>query len=408
MRWFRTHYPDIAESTVSTYIAGLTRGKRPNANLAHFPPLMERVGHGLYRQVDPNATTQPHESQKASARPDRIQRTVADARRIVLIGCVKSKRTSAAPARELYTSTLFARRRAYAEGSGNRWYIVSARLGLVAPDEVIAPYDCYLADRSAGYRAAWGALVASQLAEVEPLRGSTVEIHAGDAYVNALRGPLEALGSTVTDPVDANSMGATLAWYDRPSDRAHAPPGPADISVEALIEQLLTPSNSLAVPELLAQSRTTLATPGMYSWWVDALGAEELTTGLGHAIPPGLIYAGQAGATRWPSGRRSTNTLWGRLADMHLGARAEFSTFRLTLAAILQPHAGGAVDEVTLTDWMTAHLRVVAVPMPSGDPIDEIETEVLARLDPPLNLAKRPSTPLRRALSERRKQIAVR
>jgi hypothetical protein len=30
-------------------------------------------------------------------------------------------------------------------------------------------------------------------------------------------------------------------------------------------------------------------------------------------IEAGLIYAGLAGATRWPSGKRSTNTLWSRL-----------------------------------------------------------------------------------------------
>src|SRR4051812_48768416 len=33
----------------------------------------------------------------------------------VLVGCVKTKRTSAAPARDLYVSPLFAKRRAYAE-----------------------------------------------------------------------------------------------------------------------------------------------------------------------------------------------------------------------------------------------------------------------------------------------------
>jgi len=54
----------------------------------------------------------------------------------------------------------------------------------------------------------------------------------------------------------------------------------------------------------------------------------------------GLIYAGQAGATRWPSGKRSASTLWNRVVSMHLPGAAEFSTFRRTLAAILRSVLG--------------------------------------------------------------------
>jgi hypothetical protein len=52
-----------------------------------------------------------------------------------------------------------------------------------------------------------------------------------------------------------------------------------------------------------------LAKPGLYSWWIDDAGAADLSRGLGHLVAPGLIYAGQAGATKEPSGKTSGATL---------------------------------------------------------------------------------------------------
>jgi len=151
--------------------------------------------------------------------------------------------------------------------------------------------------------------------------------------------------------------------------------------------------------------RFALAHPGLYSWWSDAAGAADLARGLGHPLAPGLIYAGQAGATRWPSGKPSINTLRGRLAGMHLGGRANLSTFRLTLAAILSAGWDGVLDEDRLTAWMEAHLAVIPVPIADADTLGVVEEAVLARLDPPLNLQHMPKTPLRRELSRLRKAL---
>ncbi len=59
----------------------------------------------------------------------------------MLVGCVATKAPAPAPAKDLYRSQLFTRRRAYAEASGKPWFILSALHGLVQPDEVTEPYD---------------------------------------------------------------------------------------------------------------------------------------------------------------------------------------------------------------------------------------------------------------------------
>jgi hypothetical protein len=69
---------------------------------------------------------------------------------------------------------------------------------------------------------------------------------------------------------------------------------------------------------------------------------------------------------------------------MHLGGRREFSTFRRTLGSVLA-HARGepTIDEVLLTAWMNAHLKVVAVPFDDADTLGHLEEGVLRTLDPP-------------------------
>lgn len=198
------------------------------------------------------------------------------------------------------------------------------------------------------------------------------------------------------------SMGERLAWYG--TQGAASVPTPLamaqDSDVSTLVEQLGNHSEAITPGEFLASGLSGLSVPGLYSWWVDAEGAATLTAGLHHAVDSGLIYAGLAGATRPRSGRKSKNTLWGRVRGMHLGGRHEFSTFRLSLGSILARAWDEAeIDEERLTAWMHQHLRIIAVPVDDADSLDGLESTVLADLDPPLNLDKMPRTPVRAELT---------
>lgn len=327
---------------------------------------------------------------------------------VVLIGCVKSKLPHAAPAQDLYTGALFTRRRRHAENTGKPWFILSSRWGLVAPDEVIAPYNVYLGDMPSTYRRPWAEFVVAQLATRLALSGAEIELHAGDHYVNALRPAMERSGAVVTDPVNARSLGQTLTWYDAHLNReARSPALPIVTSdVDGIVQSLVCRGNTLTPGELRGSPRASFALPGLYSWWVDTEAADDLSRGLGQCLEPGLIYAGLAGATRWPSGTASTNTLWGRLVGMHLGGRVKLSTFRTTLGAILAPSLwSGLLDEGALTAWMDEHLSVVPVPVNDADRLGLLETDVLDRLDPPPNLSKMAGGPIRTTVTRLRREL---
>jgi len=97
---------------------------------------------------------------------------------LILVGCVSAKLEHAAPAKDLYVSPLFARRRRYAEASGRPWFIYSALYGLLAPDDRIEPYDVSLKDASPSQRRAMGERVAGiirkrAIAMMESLKASS-------------------------------------------------------------------------------------------------------------------------------------------------------------------------------------------------------------------------------------------
>src|SRR5215472_9277872 len=146
-------------------------------------------------------------------------------------------------------------------------------------------------------------------------RGCIIEVHVGAAHDEPLRAPLAAKGATLTTPLAHLRQGERVAWYSarlrghRPAAPAPAPAGLGD-RVADLVRRLSGASRALSPEDLIARGPNGLQVPGLYSWWADDRGAADPSRGLGLPVASGLIYAGQAGATRWPSGKRSGSTLW--------------------------------------------------------------------------------------------------
>lgn len=145
-------------------------------------------------------------SRQRSAMPTHLTEDAHSPADVVLVGCVKSKVDHPAPARDLYTSALFRKERVYAEASGIPWFILSAEHGLVAPTQVIEPYELSLASAPRHYRVAWGDRVVEDLAShIGGLEGKTVEVHAGAAYADAIRAGLATAGATMLEPLSGAS-----------------------------------------------------------------------------------------------------------------------------------------------------------------------------------------------------------
>jgi DGQHR domain-containing protein len=130
---------------------------------------------------------------------------------IGLVGCSRRKLPHAAPARALYASPLFRLAARFGAAAHGRWFVLSARHGLVGPDQVIAPYDATLRGLDRAGRQAWADRVLGQLRRRGLLGGPhRFFLHAGADYADPLANCLPA-----EQPLRGLGIGQRLAWYHR-------------------------------------------------------------------------------------------------------------------------------------------------------------------------------------------------
>jgi len=83
--------------------------------------------------------------------------------RIGLVSCAKTKLRGCHEARRLYVSALFQKAFIFAEITYDRVYILSAKHGLLRPDDRIRDYDVTLNHLSSNEQKRWSELVLRQL-----------------------------------------------------------------------------------------------------------------------------------------------------------------------------------------------------------------------------------------------------
>lgn len=117
---------------------------------------------------------------------------------LCLISCGRRKRRETAPARVLYCSARFQRTRRFVEERGWRWFILSARHGLLHPERAISPYDETLGAMSEPDRRKWAEAVLDALRR-RLVRPQSVIIFADCVYSAYLVPALRNLGISVCD-----------------------------------------------------------------------------------------------------------------------------------------------------------------------------------------------------------------
>lgn len=133
---------------------------------------------------------------------------------VCLVGCGKHKLTRRAPARELYTGSLFRAARRYAEQC-DAWFILSAKYHLVHPDTVLAPYNQRLRASDASR---WALVCCSGIGHQVGGVAYRVILLCGADYARPVRAQLEAWGKPVEEPLAGLGLGRRLQWLKREAD----------------------------------------------------------------------------------------------------------------------------------------------------------------------------------------------
>lgn len=161
-----------------------------------------------------------HEQRVAIERPTRIdarpdpQAPVSYAPgTIALVSCVATKRPGKHAALDLYVSAWFKKVRKHVERAGLTWYILSAKYGLVAPDQEIEAYEMTLNNMGLQDRRTWAYDVMGQIAEQMPGHDRYV-LFAGARYREFLEPLLAAQGANIQVPMEGLTQGRQLNWLD--------------------------------------------------------------------------------------------------------------------------------------------------------------------------------------------------
>ena len=133
---------------------------------------------------------------------------------VCLVACTSRKGDQPATAEFVYRSPLFSAARSYAERRADHWFILSAKHGLLSPDDVIAPYNESLLNQSAAQRQAWAAGVHRAFSARVPAGGRVIFL-AGSAYRSYLAPAFELEGRETAAPMSALGIGSQVAWLQK-------------------------------------------------------------------------------------------------------------------------------------------------------------------------------------------------
>lgn len=257
-------------------------------------------------------------------------------KRVALVSCVKQKRNHAAPAQDLYTSSLFQGLRKYAETHADAWFILSAEYGLLRPEQVIEPYERTLKAMPKCERRDWANRVQQQLLELL-VPETEIILLAGMRYREELEPFLKHLGYKVSVPLEGLTIGRQLQRLKRDSSKSDLANNDLDRFYALMMRLASAPGQACPLREVI--QTTSLPARGIYFF---------LEPGEFRRVYPNVSRIVRVGTHAVSVGSKST--LRKRLKQ-HLGTNAGAGNHR---GSIFRLHVGNALltsDHAALPTW---------------------------------------------------------
>jgi hypothetical protein len=135
---------------------------------------------------------------------------------IGLISCTKAKQDYPCKAFKMYSaSNLFRKAYAYAVKNYDSVAIISAKHGLLLPDDVIVPYNLTLNNMNSQERKQWAQMTFVQINSKLSLKDvGKIFFHAGKKYREHLIPKIREIGIPCEAPLAHLKIGEQMAWYN--------------------------------------------------------------------------------------------------------------------------------------------------------------------------------------------------
>ena len=263
-----------------------------------------------------------------------------------LVACGARKLPGVTEARNLYISTLFKKSRDYVEKNCNNWYILSAKHGLLEPDQVIGPYEETLNTKSRSEREEWAAKVWRDLKQrLAP--DDEIIILAGKKYREFLLPEISHRGFQFMVPMEGLGIGRQLQWLINHHSRSTK-----EIDLDRFYHSIAKLESAVGGKRLLSNCNGEQKWPrrGVYFFF-------ETGEYRSKGSEPRIVRVGTHGVSR-----DSKTTLWNRLRT-HRGSingsgNHRSSIFRLHVgAALARNNPSLAVDSWGVDQSTSSKIR---------------------------------------------------
>jgi hypothetical protein len=266
---------------------------------------------------------------------------------ICLVACTSKKALKPTTAADLYRSPLFEGARWFAENRCDSWYILSAKYGLLAPNEEVLPYDESLNGMAEPEKIQWTERVNDRL--VAQIKEETrIVFLAGLQYRKYLQRHLHDAGIETQAPLSELGIGRQVAWLQKLVTEQKRL---SDLDrFYGLLARLAATGSGAA--KLKECSSTAVPSQGIYFFW--QAGENRMTAPFDGRVVRIGTHAVSEG---------SRATLWNRLRT-HRGGKEGSGNHR---GSIFRLHVGQALlrkteREAELSTWgvgqsAPAHVR---------------------------------------------------
>ena len=133
---------------------------------------------------------------------------------ICLVACTSKKALYPTTAEKLYKSPLFLGAKKFAESRCDKWFILSAKYGLLLPDEQVVPYDESLHQMEESAELVWAKRVHDRLSTMIDPSASIVFL-AGEKYRSHLQKYFEQEGRKISAPMSELGIGRQVSWLQK-------------------------------------------------------------------------------------------------------------------------------------------------------------------------------------------------
>lgn len=139
---------------------------------------------------------------------------------VAVISCGRRKNNFRTQAKNLYTGNLFIAARKFCECNYSDWIILSAKYGVLFPEQMVEPYDLFIDDFTEDEKINWSNTVANKIMKMFD-SNKTIDFYTSKNYQKYVIPILTRGGYSTTENLNNLRVALKTKWFLEHSESNH-------------------------------------------------------------------------------------------------------------------------------------------------------------------------------------------